>query len=34
MEGGELEISLDPQSREVLMTGGATKVFEGSIELD
>lgn len=34
MDGGELEIALDPVSREIVMSGQATKVFEGCIDLD
>ncbi len=33
MDGGTLAVSWDPDSREVLMTGPATLVFEGKIEI-
>ena len=33
MDGGTLAVSWDPVSREVLMTGPATLVFEGKIEI-
>ena len=32
MDGGSLKVSWDPQTKEVLMTGDAKTVFEGTIE--
>ena len=34
MDGGSLHISWNPDTRRVLMTGTATTVFEGEIEID
>ena len=34
MDGGTLTITWNPATRHVLMTGTATKVFEGEIEID
>jgi diaminopimelate epimerase len=33
MDGGSLVISWDPETKEILMTGPATPVFEGVVEL-
>ena len=33
MDGGALDVSWDPGTREIRMTGTATTVFEGTIEL-
>ena len=33
MDGGQLEVSWDPGTKEIRMTGTATTVFEGTIEL-
>lgn len=34
MDGGSLVVSWDPETKEVTMTGPATTVFEGTIQLD
>ncbi len=34
MDGGSLEVSWDPATKEIRMTGTATTVFEGTIELE
>jgi diaminopimelate epimerase len=34
MDGGSLDVSWDPETREIRMTGTATTVFEGTIELE
>ena len=34
MDGGSLDVSWDPDTREIRMTGTATTVFEGTIELE
>jgi diaminopimelate epimerase len=33
MDGGTLTIEIDPASGHVMMTGPATKVFDGKIEI-
>lgn len=33
MDGGSLDVSWDPDTKQILMTGTATTVFEGTIEL-
>ena len=33
MDGGQLDVSWDPVTREIQMTGTATTVFEGTIEM-
>ena len=33
MDGGRLDVSWDPETREIRMTGTATTVFEGTIEM-
>ena len=33
MDGGQLDVSWDPETKEIRMTGTATTVFEGTIEL-
>ena len=34
MDGGQLDVSWDPGTKEIRMTGTATTVFEGTIELE
>jgi diaminopimelate epimerase len=34
MDGGSLDISWDPVTKDIHMTGTATTVFEGTIELE
>ena len=34
MDGGSLDVSWDPSTKEIVMTGPATPVFEGTIESD
>ena len=34
MDGGTLTIEYEPQNDRILMTGPATKVFDGTINMD